>query len=66
MVESHVRARTGASLRTHQDRTVANYLQLRDIAPEVPLIAPLKGQSVADSWFPHVRAMIDVLPRDAA
>jgi hypothetical protein len=48
MVESQVRARTGASLRTHQDRTVANYLQLREIAPELPFLATLQGQSVAD------------------
>ena len=48
MVESHVRARTGASLRTHQHRTVANYLQLRELAPELPFIATLQGESVAD------------------
>ncbi|MEV6602731.1 hypothetical protein [Kutzneria sp. NPDC051319] len=48
MVESDVRARTGASLRTHQHRTVANYLQLRELAPELPFIATLQGQSVAD------------------
>jgi len=48
MVEPHVRARTGASLRTHQHRTVANYLQLRELAPELPFIATLQGQSVSD------------------
>jgi hypothetical protein len=48
MVESHVRTRTGASLRTHQHRTVTNYLQLRELAPELPFIATLQGQSVAD------------------
>jgi hypothetical protein len=48
MVESHVRTRTGASLRTHRRRTVTNYLQLRDLAPELPFIATLQGQSVAD------------------
>jgi hypothetical protein len=48
MVESHVRARTGASLRTHQHRTVANYLLLRELAPELPFIATLQGESVAD------------------
>jgi hypothetical protein len=48
MVESHVRTRTGASLRTHQQRTVANYLQLRELAPELPFIATLQGESVAD------------------
>jgi hypothetical protein len=48
MVENQVRARTGASLRTHQHRTVTNYLQLRELAPELPFIATLQGQSVAD------------------
>ncbi len=48
MVERHVRARTGATLRTHQHRTVANYLLLRELAPELPFIATLQGQSVAD------------------
>jgi hypothetical protein len=27
---------------------VANYLQLRDLAPELPFIATLQGQSIAD------------------
>jgi hypothetical protein len=48
MVESHVRARTGASLLAHQIRTVTNYLQLRELAPELPFIATLQGQSVTD------------------
>jgi len=48
MVEAHVRARTGASLRTHQRRTVRNYLQLRDIDPELPFIPVLQGDSAAD------------------
>ncbi len=48
MVEHAIRARTGASVRTHQQRTVANYLQLRDLAPELPFLPPLQGDSVAD------------------
>ena len=48
MTESQVLARTGLSLRTHQHRTVANYLRLRDLAPELPIIAVLQGQSIAD------------------
>jgi hypothetical protein len=48
MVEERVRARTGASVRTHQLRTVANYLQLRDLAPELPFMPPLQGDSVTD------------------
>lgn len=48
MVEAQVRARTGASVRTHQQRTVANYLQLRDLAPDLPFMPPLQGDSVTD------------------
>lgn len=48
MTESHVLARTGLSLRTHQQRTVTNYLRLRELAPELPIIPVLQGQSVTD------------------
>lgn len=47
MVESHVLARTGATVDTHQRRTVANYLRLRDLAPELPIIPVLQGDSIA-------------------
>jgi hypothetical protein len=46
--ECHVLARTGVSLRTHQRRTVANYLDLRDLDPDLPFIPVLQGQSIAD------------------
>jgi hypothetical protein len=49
MTESQVLARTGLSLRTHQQRTVANYLRLRDFAPELPIIAVLQGDTVTSS-----------------
>jgi hypothetical protein len=45
MTENHVLARTGVSLRTHQHRTVTNYLRLRDVAPDLPIIPVLQGQS---------------------
>lgn len=48
MTESNVLARTGLSLRTHQQNTVDNYLRLRDLAPELPIIPCLQGQSVTD------------------
>lgn len=48
MTESQVLARTGLSLRTHQHRTVADYLRLRDLAPELPIIPVLQGQSITD------------------
>ncbi|QFU86764.1 hypothetical protein [Amycolatopsis sp. YIM 10] len=48
MVEAHVRARTGLSLRTHLQRTVRNYLQLRELAPDLPIIPIVQGDQVAD------------------
>ncbi|MGC7097671.1 DUF7221 family queuine tRNA-ribosyltransferase-like protein [Amycolatopsis lurida] len=48
MVEGTVRQCTGLSLRTHQRRTVANYLALRTAAPELPIIPVLQGDSITD------------------
>ncbi|ROP37343.1 DUF7221 family queuine tRNA-ribosyltransferase-like protein [Saccharothrix texasensis] len=48
MTEPHVLARTGLSLHTHQHRTVTNYLRLRDLAPDLPIIPVLQGQSADD------------------
>jgi hypothetical protein len=48
MTEDHVLARTGASLLTRQRRTVDNFLELRDIAPDLPFIPVLQGQTVGD------------------
>ncbi|MPZ79646.1 MAG: hypothetical protein GEV28_04300 [Actinophytocola sp.] len=48
MTEQHVLARTGATVRTHQHRTVTNYLRLRELAPDLPIIPVLQGQTVAD------------------
>jgi len=48
MTEPHMLARTGLSLHTHQHRTVSDYLRLRDLAPDLPIIPVLQGQSVTD------------------
>jgi hypothetical protein len=48
MTEGQVLARTGASLLTHQRRTVDNFLELRDIASDLPFIPVLQGQTVRD------------------
>jgi hypothetical protein len=48
MTEDHVLARTGASLLTHQRRTVDNFLELRNIAADLPFIPVLQGQTVSD------------------
>jgi len=48
MTEQHILARTGATVPVHQHRTVANYLRLRDLTPELPIIPVLQGQSITD------------------
>ena len=48
MCEPVITARTGLSVREHQHRTVANYLQLRALAPELPFIPVLQGWDLAD------------------
>ena len=39
--------KTGLTVREHQRRTVDNYLELRDLAPDLPFIPVLQG------WEPH-------------
>ncbi|MGV9772603.1 deazapurine DNA modification protein DpdA family protein [Streptosporangium sp. NPDC003464] len=41
-------AGTGLSVAEHQHRTVANYLHLRELAPEVPFIPVLQGWQLGD------------------
>ena len=53
MAEDHVLARTALSLRTHQRRTVANYLRLRKLDPDLPIILVLQGHSLADHVLPE-------------
>lgn len=45
MCEPVMLAKTGLSVREHQDRTVANYLELRDRGPFIPV---LQGWTLAD------------------
>lgn len=40
--------RTGLSVTEHQHRTVANYLELRQLAPHLPFIPVLQGWHLAD------------------
>jgi hypothetical protein len=48
MCEPVMIERTGLSVREHQQRTVANYLDLRRIAPSLPFIPVLQGWRLAD------------------
>jgi hypothetical protein len=48
MCEPAMLARTGRSVPEHQERTVANYLELRHIAPGLPFIPVIQGWTLAD------------------
>jgi len=48
MCEPAMLATTGLTVAEHQRRTVANYLQLRQLAPEVPFIPVLQGWTLDD------------------
>jgi hypothetical protein len=48
MCEPAILARTGLSVREHQDRTIASYLTLRQLAPGVPFIPVIQGWRLAD------------------
>jgi hypothetical protein len=43
MCEEQALRRTGLSIEHHQDLTIANFLTLRDLAPELPIIPVLQG-----------------------
>lgn len=48
MCEPAVLARTGLDVAEHQRRTVANYLDLRDLAPDLPFVPVLQGWEADD------------------
>jgi hypothetical protein len=48
MCEPVMLARTGLSVREHQHRTVANFLRLRELAPEVPFAPVVQGWRLPD------------------
>ena len=48
MCEPSMLARTGLPVREHQDRTVASYLELRQIAPDLPWLPVVQGWHLAD------------------
>jgi len=55
MVEPAIRERTGLSVAEHQTRTVHSFLELRDLAPEVPWMPVIQGWSPWD-YLRHVNA----------
>lgn len=48
MCEPDMLRRTGLSVEEHQRRTIANYLELRSLAPDLPFIPVLQGWAVWD------------------
>ena len=48
MCEPGILAKTGLTVAAHQHHTVVNYLRLRDLAPELPIIPVVQGWSTGD------------------
>ena len=48
MCEPHILAKTGLTVAEHQRQTVANYLLLRQLAPDLPWVPVVQGWTVAD------------------
>src|SRR5215471_2669689 len=48
MCEPFMLAKTGLTIAQHQVRTVANYLDLRGLAPDLPFVPVLQGWELAD------------------
>jgi hypothetical protein len=68
MCEPVMIERTGLSVREHQERTVANYLELRALAPDLPFIPVVQGWQLADylrclALYASAGVDLTVLPR---
>lgn len=50
MCEPAMLAKTGLTVDEHQRRTVDNFLELRALAPDLPIIPVLQGWALADYW----------------
>lgn len=50
MCEPFVIEKTGLSVSEHQVRTVQNFLELRTLAPDLPIVPVLQGWSLGDYW----------------
>lgn len=55
MCEPHVLAKTGLTVAEHQARTIASYLELRSLTPDLPWAPVLQGWTLAD-YRRHVDA----------
>jgi hypothetical protein len=50
MVEPAMLQKTGRSIADHQRLTVSNYLDLRQLAPDLPIVPVLQGWTLGDYW----------------
>lgn len=50
MCEPAILAKTGSTVEQHQRRTIANYLELRSLAPDLPFVPVLQGWGLAEYW----------------
>lgn len=48
MTEPRITRMTGLTVAEHQQRTVDNYLLLRDLAPDLPFVPVIQGQTITD------------------
>ena len=48
MCEPFITARTGFTVAEHQRRTVANFLTLRSLSPDLPIVPVLQGWTITD------------------
>jgi hypothetical protein len=55
MCEPTIRRRTGLTVAEHQRRTIHNYLTLRNLAPDLPIVPVLQGWAPAD-YLRHLDA----------
>lgn len=55
MCEPVMLKKTGLTVDEHQRLTIENYLELRSLAPDLPIIPVLQGWSLGDYWR-HVEA----------
>lgn len=53
MCEPEMLRRTGLTVEEHQRRTIANFLELRSIAPDLPIVPVLQGWGIGD-YLRHV------------
>lgn len=50
MCEPFVLGRTGLSVREHQERTIENFLRLKELAPALPFVPVLQGWELEDYY----------------